>query len=244
MFMHQMQGNPRIGLAPVLLRPFILQLSMKIRTILFDLDGTLVDNFEAIYQSYVWLLKTLELPPVSYDEVRRAVGGSAPVTLRKILGEHFREEHVPQFLRYFNENYDVGLRLLPGAKDIMEHFQKEPHTRQAVFTNKNHGISQKVCASAGITPYMEAVEGARPDQGLRKPERKFTEFMLNRLGARPEDTIIIGDSPYDAQAGRAVDIPLVYLVATGTHSMEELREQTDADGIFENLDALRAARFS
>lgn len=211
---------------------------MKKRTILFDLDGTLVDNFEAIYQSYSWLLQSMDLPPVTYETVRRAVGGSSPVTLRKILGEHFSEEVVPRFLRYFKDHCTVGLRLLSGAQEIMERFYQDPEIQQAVFTNKTHEISLKVCEAAGITPYMDAIEGARADQGLRKPELKFTEHMLQCLGASPENSIIIGDSPYDAQAGRIAGIPTVYLVATGTHSAEELREETDADGIFESMDDL------
>ena len=87
---------------------------------------------------------------------------------------------------------------------------------------------------------MDAVVGA-DDTPYRKPNKEFSEYVLQKLGANPATTALIGDSPYDIQAAHAVGIP-AYCVATGTHSIEEL-EEAKVDAAFPDLPALAKSIF-
>lgn len=209
------------------------------KTILFDLDGTLVDNFEAIYLSYQYTQEQLDLPPASFAEVKRTVGGSVPITMRRLLGDAFTEAAIPIFVEHFKEHFQVGLRLLPGARELLHALHQAGDYRLGVFTNKNHEISQNVCAHLGITTYFEVIEGAERPEGYRKPNRDFSEYILQKMNARAESTWMIGDSPFDAEAGQIVNLAGVYLVATGSHSREELSAETEVDAIFPDLIQLK-----
>ncbi|NBY41826.1 MAG: hypothetical protein EBQ49_00650 [Verrucomicrobia bacterium] len=92
-------------------------------TVLFDLDGTLVDNFEGIHQCYNDVMKLMGLPGVSYEEIRRAVGGSVNVTVQKLAGEDnaatatklFRE-HFPSVMLQGVKTYEGCEEFLPASK--------------------------------------------------------------------------------------------------------------------------------
>ena len=79
------------------------------------------------------------------------------------------------------------------------------------------------------------------DTPFRKPEAAFSEEALRRLGTSAEDTCLIGDSPYDVAAATVVGMR-AYAVATGSHSVDELR-QTEAVGVFTDLTELAQAVF-
>lgn len=204
---------------------------------LFDLDGTLVDNFDAIYASYCHALGRLGLPPVSFDVVRRTVGGSVPITMRRLLQDRFTESAVDYFREYFQDHFTLGLRLLPGAREIVEALHARGH-RLGVFTNKSHLQSRRVCEHLGIAHFFFAIEGAERPEGYRKPNPDFSQFILRRMESAPADTIMIGDSPFDVQAARIVAMRAVHLVATGSHSLEDLRAHTDADSVHPDLPTL------
>jgi len=86
-------------------------------TVLFDLDGTLVDNFEAIHRCYDDVMGMMGLPSVTLEEIRRAVGGSVNVTVVKLAGE----ANAPTATRLFREHFPSvmfhGLRAYPGCRD-------------------------------------------------------------------------------------------------------------------------------
>jgi len=219
----------------------VVFLPMTKQTILFDLDGTLVDNFEALYQSYAYTMKALNHPPVTYGLVRKTVGGSAPRTMKKLLGEHYTDEALSVFYSHFRENYGVGLRLLPGARELLEKLWLSGKFKMGVFTNKNHQISLEICETLNIAMFMKAIEGSDRPEGFKKPDKEFSEYMLSRMEAKAENTTLIGDSPFDAQAARVVSMKKALLVATGTHSMDELREEADA--VYPDLPTLARAEF-
>ena len=67
---------------------------MPIRAILFDLDGTLIDQFEAIHRAFALTLKSMDLPEPSYNEVKKAVGGASESTMTKLIGQDRAKEAV------------------------------------------------------------------------------------------------------------------------------------------------------
>lgn len=215
----------------------------EIRTVLFDLDGTLIDHFQAIYRCYVYAQKQLGLPPADYDKVRATVGGSVPVTMSRLIGP---DKDVDEAVRLFREHFDAimfeDLHLLPGAEWLLKSL-REQGLQLAVFTNKRGDPSRKIMAHLGLDRYLDATIGTL-DTVWKKPDPEFTRYALETVGAEAATTVLVGDSPFDLAAATAGELP-AYLVATGSHNLEELN-QLDApkpDGVYPDLLALGSALF-
>ncbi len=209
-----------------------------IRTVLFDLDGTLIDHFQTIYRCYVYAQEQLGLPPADYDKVRATVGGSVPITMERLIGsKELVEEAVRLFRAHFDEIMFEDLYLMPGVEWLLKALH-EKGIKQAVFTNKRGEPSRKIMTHLGLDKYLDATIGTM-DTEWKKPDPEFTRYAMEKVGAEVETTILIGDSPFDLAAAEAGALP-AYLVATGSHSLDELRALTDPApaGVYPDLVAL------
>ena len=209
--------------------------NQKIRTVLFDLDGTLIDNFTAIHRCYSDVAKSLGLVPQSLDVLRATVGGSISMTMSKLIGDELAPEGVRRFREHFHEVMFEGAFVLPGVKWILRHL-RERGIRTVVFTNKDHDATLALLDYLGLAEFLDAAFGTNtPEMPWRKPQREFSEAVLATLGANAAETLMVGDSPFDIQAAGTVGMP-VACVATGTHMPETLLSAIpDSDLIFGNM---------
>ena len=209
--------------------------NQKIRTVLFDLDGTLIDNFMAIHRCYSDVAKSLGLVPQSLDVLRATVGGSISMTMSKLIGDELAPEGVRRFREHFHEVMFEGAFVLPGVKWILRHL-RERGIRTVVFTNKDHDATLALLDYLGLAEFFDAAFGTNtPEMPWRKPQREFSEAVLAALGANAAETLMVGDSPFDIQAAGTVGMP-VACVATGTHMPETLLSAIpDSDLIFGNM---------
>lgn len=207
------------------------------RTVLFDLDGTLLDHFAAIHRSHVHTMRTLGLPEPTMEQVRRAIGAGLEVAIKRLLGEahaHRFDEALPIYRRYWDETMLHGVALFPGSRELLEAL-KERDVRCAVFTNKHGPSARALMAHLGVNHLLDGVFGAM-DTPWYKPDPEFSEHALSELSAEASTTCLIGDSPYDILAAHNGGFPC-YCVTTGTHSEEELRA-AKADGVYPDMIAL------
>ena len=205
--------------------------------ILFDLDGTLIDHFTTIHKSVAFAQRELGLPESDYARVRATVGGSVPITLSKLCGE----ENVPAaealFRQHFEEIIFDDVFILPGADWLLETLKKRGD-KLGVFTNKYAGHTRSVLAHLGLDQWLDVIIGTGdPDCPYRKPDPLFTAHALEQMDCASEEALMIGDSPYDLAAAEAGCIPC-HLVATGSHSAEELSEYIVSDFIYKDLHEL------
>jgi len=205
--------------------------------VLFDLDGTLVDNFTAIYQAYAYAIGKMGLPPASYEKVRSTVGGSVPVTMERLVGKAHAPQAIELFLERFPQVMFEDLHALPGARWLLPRLRQRG-LRLAVFTNKSGGAARAILGHLELTRFFTAIAGTG-DTPWRKPQPAFTRHLLDQLGARPEDCILIGDSPFDIATGANAGIP-AHVVATGSHSLAQLEAEANPapHGVYPSLYAL------
>ena len=195
----------------------------RFQTVLFDLDGTLIDHFAAIHRCHSHTLKQLGLPAPSMDEVRRAVGGGLEVAIQRLLGPnhlHLFERALPMYREYWAKNMLYGVALLPGARELLEAL-KARDVQCAIFTNKHGPSARTLMEHLGVGPLLDGVFGALDTPWL-KPLPEFTEHALRTLGGTPATSCLVGDSPYDVEAALNGGIHCV-CVTTGTHHEAELR---------------------
>lgn len=209
-------------------------------TILFDLDGTLIDHFEAIHRAHVETMIHFGLPAPTLEQVRNAVGGGIEEAVRKLFGPahiDLIERAVPFYRACWPKHLLVGVKLLPGALELLTALRARD-VQCAVFTNKHGPSAREVCAHLGLTPLLEKIFGALDTPWL-KPQREFADQVLTTLGANAATTLLVGDSPYDVQAARNAGFPC-WCVTTGTHTAAQLQAAAPA-AIFPDLFAVQRA---
>lgn len=203
----------------------------ELRAVLFDLDGTLADNFQAIHAACAHAMTMVGVPPADYATVRRTVGGSIVVTMERLVGRERGPVAVGHFRRYFDTHWQDGLVPLPGALALLRGL-RDRGLKLAVLTNKEGGKARLICDHLGITPYVQTVMG-EGDTPFRKPMPEFTSHLLSRLGEPLTAVWLVGDSPFDAETARLAGLRFL-AVATGSHTLEELRA-TGAPDVFPDL---------
>lgn len=208
---------------------------MTTRTVLIDLDGTLIEHLPAIHRSYSHTLPQLGLAAPTRDQVKRAIGGGVENTMRTFV----TEAQLPEALKIYRAHWDVtmleGASLMPGARALMEALTSQG-VACAVFTNKLGDSARAVCAHLGVMPWLRGVYGARDTPWL-KPQVEFARHVLAELDAKPETTVLVGDSPFDVEAARNAGMGFAG-VTTGTHTRAQLL-QAGAGNVFADLPELQ-----
>ncbi|MCC5806609.1 MAG: HAD-IA family hydrolase [Opitutales bacterium] len=213
--------------------------SRRPTAVIFDLDGTLVDHFTVIYRCYCHALAQLGLPPVTFEKVKSSVGGSIPVTFGKLIPQAHVDEAVRIFREHLDEIWDAEIKVFPGVVPFVRRLHAEA-VPAAVLTNKEGDRSRAVLENVGLATYFDFVLGVL-DTPWRKPDPEFSRAALEHLGTAPEQTCLIGDSPYDIAAADAVGM-ISFGVATGSHSLDELRA-TPARATYPDMASLAADVF-
>lgn len=216
----------------LLASPQQAEISQHMKTILFDLDGTLLDHFRAIHLAIAHSQRQLGLPESTYQTVRATVGGGVEVTLGRLIGPENVDAAMPYFESHFGEIMLSEAEMLPGSICLLQALHARGK-QLAVFTNKGGEHSRTILEHFKVAVYLAEIFGTG-DTAYRKPQPEFSEHALKCLNARAEDTIMIGDSPFDYAAAEAGGFKC-YLVATGSHTVEQLAKETNAAGIYKDL---------
>jgi phosphoglycolate phosphatase len=209
----------------------------RFRTVLLDLDGTLVDHFAAIHRCHAHAMGLLGLPVPTPAQVRAAVGGGLENAIRRLAGP----EHLAAILPLFREHMEATMlddvTALPGAAALLAAIH-DTGAKTAVLTNKHGPAARRICAHLGLAPLLDAIVGAGDTPWL-KPDLRLTAHTLAQVGGEAATALLIGDSPYDVQTARNAALPC-WGVTTGTHSDAELRA-AGAKKIFPGLEPITAA---
>ena len=208
-------------------------------TILFDLDGTLIEHLPAIHRSYAHTLPQLGLPAPTVEQVRRAIGGGLENAMRRFVGEADLPRALQIYRAYWERTMLDGVELMPGAAALLQSLHARG-AKLAVVSNKHGPSSRRVCAHLGIDRDFNLIIGAGDTPWL-KPDRRLTDHIIDRLGADRATTCFVGDSPFDVETARQAGIPC-FCVTTGTHDAATLAAARP-DGVYPDLATLASAVF-
>jgi len=193
----------------------------SIKGVIFDLDGTLVDSYQAIYLSFQFAYKNMGLQPLPFDEVKRVVGYGLRNTFRDLLGE----ERAPEALRLFRQKYEEVYRqntyLLPGAREVLEALYCRG-IKLAVATNKFGRFSREIFQHFGMENFFAAIVGDE-DVSHNKPHPETLLYAIKKMGLQNEEIIFVGDSLIDIQTGKNAGVR-VFVIPTGVSRREELEK--------------------
>ena len=193
----------------------------NIRGVIFDLDGTLIDSYQAIYLSFRYAYESMGLPPLSYEEARKVVGLGLTITFNDLLGR----ERTPEALRLFRKKYwevfPDHTQFLPGARELAFELHRRG-IRQAIATNKLGRFSRAIIRHFGMNDLFVAVLGDE-DVALNKPDPEMLLAAIEKLALPKDEVVMVGDSLVDIQAARNTGIR-IFAVPSGTTRKEVLQE--------------------
>jgi phosphoglycolate phosphatase len=190
-------------------------------TVLFDLDGTLVDTAPDLMRAHNHVMKKFGYPTKSTEEIRNLVGkGAGALIGRSIWGQAKKEFHSvidlkikdemsKEFVNYYGKNIINESTLIKGVKDFLI-WCKDQNISMAVCTNKQEHLSNDLLKKIGIYDFFEYVAGSDTFDYC-KPDPRHLTSVVEILDGDVNKTIMIGDSETDANAAKAAEIPVILL---------------------------------
>ena len=190
-------------------------------TILFDLDGTLVDTAPDLMHAHNHVMKKFGYPTKSTKQIRNLVGqgagamlgrsiwGQAKKEFSKVNDEKVKKEMVSEFVDFYGKNIINESTLINGVKEFLK-WCKEKNISMAVCTNKQEYLSNDLLKKIGIYDYFEYVAGSDTFDYC-KPDPRHLTTVVEILDGDLKKTIMIGDSETDANAAKAAEIPMILL---------------------------------
>ena len=207
----------------------------KIRTVLFDFDGTVFDTVEGITKSIQYAIRKRGLD-ADLDELRCFAG---PPLVDKFMEVYaVTEEEAEQMVRDFRERYvQVGIyesAPFPGVRELLASL-REAGLTLGIATSKPQPMAELLLERAELRDFFAVIAGSRPQLNN---ERKWqvVRRVMESCGADEASTVLIGDTKYDVEGAHLARIPCIG-VRWGYAEEGEL-EAAGADGIAENMDQL------
>lgn len=213
---------------------------MGYTTILFDMDGTLMNTLEDMADSVNAILRQLGHAERSLDEVRAFVGNGAEMLVRRAMPDGSSEAEIAQALGLYQPYYAAHCQEKTRAYDGILPLLEELHRagkQIAVVSNKPEGALRTLCDEyfAGL---VKVVSGDMPGR-RRKPWPDMVDAALEKMSADRNDAVYVGDSEVDVQTGKNAGLPVIgvswgfrgreKLIASGAEtivdSIEELRQK-------------------
>jgi phosphoglycolate phosphatase len=183
-------------------------------TIVFDLDGTLVDTAPDLIATLNLILTREGLPQMPYDAARRLIGGGARGMIERALRAEARQcskAEIDRMFGAFIEHYAAHIadasRPFPQLEASLDRLAAKGR-RLAVCTNKFEWLSVRLLDTLGLARHFAAICG-QDTFGVMKPDPKILLETILRAGGNPADAIMVGDSGTDVRTARAARVPVI-----------------------------------
>ena len=190
-------------------------------TILFDLDGTLVDTAPDLMRAHNYVMKKFGYPTKPTEEIRNLVGqgagamlgrsiwGQAKKEFGKVQDEKIKKEMIKDFTDFYGKNIFNESTLINGVKDFLI-WSKKNSISMAVCTNKTDYLAVDLLKKIGIYDFFEYIAGHNTFDYC-KPDPRHLTSVVEILDGDLKKTLMIGDSETDANAAKAAGIPVILL---------------------------------
>ena len=194
---------------------------MQKLTILFDLDGTLIDTAPDLMNAHNHVMKKFGYETRSTDEIRNLVGkgaesmigrslwNQAKKELKKIDDEKIKSLMVNEFIDYYGKNIANESKLINGVEDFLK-WCKSQNISMAVCTNKTEHLAVDLLKKIKIYDYFEYVAGYNTFDYC-KPDPRHLTSVVEILQGNVKKTLMVGDSETDADSAKAADIPFILI---------------------------------
>ena len=190
-------------------------------TILFDLDGTLIDTAPDLMLAHNYVMNKYGYETKNTEEIRNLVGkgasvligrslwGSAKEEFGKIKDESTKSKMVKEFIDFYGKNILKDSTLIKGVKEFLK-WSKDKNISMAVCTNKQEHLAVDLLKKIGIYNFFDYVAGSNTFDYC-KPDPRHLTNIIEILDGDLKKSLMIGDSETDANAAKAASLPMILL---------------------------------
>src|ERR1041384_7425500 len=216
---------------------------MPAPTIVFALDGTLIDPAPDLIGTLNVILARHDVAPVAFDEARTMIGAGVKPLLQRALaskGEQRAPEEIDRLFAEYLEIYAAHIsdhsRPFPGLEQALDRLAAQ-RCRLAVCTNKLEWLSVKLLNELNLTARFSAICG-QDTFTMRKPDPDMLRLTIARAGGDTGHAVMVGDSMTDVATARAAGIPVI---AVDFGYTEKPPAELGADRLISHFDMLAEA---
>ena len=190
-------------------------------TILFDLDGTLIDTAPDLMNAHNHVMKKFGYETKSGKEIKALIGkgagvmisrslwSSAKIELKNIKEKETKEKMVKEFVNYYGKNILIESKLIKGVKEFLI-WCKDKNISMGICTNKQEHLAIDLLKKIKINDFFEYIAGCNTFDYC-KPDARHLTNVIEIMGGKKSKTIMIGDSEVDAKSAENASIPFVLL---------------------------------
>ena len=181
-------------------------------TILFDLDGTLVDTAPDLMGAHNHVMKKFGYPQKSLDDIKHIAGRGAWIMMQRtfrdeIKDENLKKEMVKEFINYYAKNIDRESKPIKGVVKFLD-WAKSKQILMAVCTNKQERLAVDLLKKINLSQYFEYIAGCDTFD-FNKPDPRHLTNVIEIIGGDVNKSIMIGDSEVDSQSAYNAKIPFI-----------------------------------
>ena len=183
-------------------------------TILFDLDGTLVDTAPDLMGAHNHVMKKFGYPQKSLGDIKHIAGRGAWIMMQKtfrdeIKDEKLKKEMVKEFIDYYAKNIDKGSKPIKGVVNFLE-WAKSNQILMGVCTNKQERLAIDLLKKINLSKYFEYIAGCDTFE-FNKPDPRHLTDTIEIIGGDVKKSLMIGDSETDSNASKSANIPFILI---------------------------------
>ena len=181
-------------------------------TILFDLDGTLVDTAPDLMGAHNHVMKKFGYPQKSLEDIKHIAGRGAWIMMQRtfrdeIKDEKLKKEMVKEFIDYYAKNINKGSKPIKGIVKFLD-WARSKQILMGVCTNKQERLAVDLLKKINLSQYFEYIAGCDTFD-FNKPDPRHLTNVIDIIGGDINKSIMIGDSEVDSQSAYNAKIPFI-----------------------------------
>jgi 2-hydroxy-3-keto-5-methylthiopentenyl-1-phosphate phosphatase len=196
-------------------------LKKKIHGIIFDLDGTLIESYEAIYLGLKECFQSFGKGIFPFCDLKKYLKPDLETTLSQFFTPEEVLKGIPVMRKKYEEVYLNQTRFLDGAGEVLRALHSSG-VLLGIASNKLGRFSRGALIHLGVSDYFNSVIGAG-DVPRNKPFPDMIQTALKEMHLHPEEAIFVGDTLTDIETGKQAGVD-VYALPTGFYSKKELSQ--------------------
>ena len=213
----------------------------QIYTILFDLDGTLVNTAPDLMAAHNHVMKKFGHAEKEMSEIKSLAGKGAWVMMQRSFKEEIKDEKIKKemtkaFVDFYAKNIDKNSKPLKGAIEFLN-WAKNKNISMGVCTNKQERLAVDLLKKLEMSKYFEYIAGS-DTFSFNKPDPRHLTNVVEIIGGNLKKTIMVGDSEVDANSANNADLPFVLVKDGYTEKSEKEIKHDELISDFEGFEKI------
>lgn len=172
----------------------------NIDTVLFDFDGTVMNTNDVILQSWQYTFRTLRGREEDPEVLLKTFGEPLETTMKKFFPEIPVEESIKVYRSFHYDNFGDLISVFPGMDDLIAEMKRRGY-RLGLVTSRLYNTTMQGLEKYGLKEYFDVIVTAN-DTTKHKPDPEPVNITLEKLGAKPENSIMLGDTLFDLMCAK------------------------------------------